>query len=258
MGVSLDDALRRLHLQDRIGELNGELAANEPEAFAGLWIQNSPDYRVIVLFTRNGEETIKRYIADGPLESLVEVRDAHVSLKVLEAAQPGVMALANRLGEEVHTGRNLADNIVELYVHNKAQFAAVLKRAGEVLPPSVRIVEARTEVREVADLYGGLRLDTSLPGICTSGFSVVKPSTGEKGIATAAHCTDPIRYSGTQLFFGGEYWQNGYDISWYKSSGFTVRNWIWTGSSNRSITSTKALPKNYFSVSRVGLCGAIT
>ena len=44
-GVDVEEAICRLSLQDEIGELGAELAANERDTFAGLRIQHQPDFR---------------------------------------------------------------------------------------------------------------------------------------------------------------------------------------------------------------------
>lgn len=150
-------------------------------------------------------------------------------------AQLRIIGLRNQLGMEMHTGLNLSDNLVEVYVRDQAKFTTGIKRAGETLPEHVKVVPVNLELRNVARIYGGLQLDTSAPGICTSGFSVRKPSTGEKGIITAGHCTDPISRTGIELTPGDEV-LGTYDIAWYKSSGFRVRNWMWDGSAKRAIT----------------------
>ena len=59
MGVDVEEAMRRLALQDPIGELNATLAARESDTFGGLWVEHQPEYKVVVLFTRNGEETLR-------------------------------------------------------------------------------------------------------------------------------------------------------------------------------------------------------
>ena len=51
-GVDLDEAIRRLQLQDPIGELDAELTENERDTFGGLLIQHAPEFRVVVRFTR--------------------------------------------------------------------------------------------------------------------------------------------------------------------------------------------------------------
>lgn len=40
--------------QDLVGNLGAVLAANEPETFAGLWIEHKPQFKGVVLFTRDG------------------------------------------------------------------------------------------------------------------------------------------------------------------------------------------------------------
>ena len=62
MGVDLPEAVRRLQAQATIGELGAELEANEQPTFGGLWIQHKPEYKVVVAFTRDGEETVRPYI----------------------------------------------------------------------------------------------------------------------------------------------------------------------------------------------------
>ncbi len=61
-GVDLDEALWRLAFQDEIGNLNYQLTTNEEEAFAGLWIQHSPTFKVIVKFIGDGQKIILPYI----------------------------------------------------------------------------------------------------------------------------------------------------------------------------------------------------
>ena len=61
-GVSVEEAKRRLLLQDTIGALNAMLVNNESETFGGLWIDNeSPEYKAIVAFTSDGEATVALY-----------------------------------------------------------------------------------------------------------------------------------------------------------------------------------------------------
>jgi hypothetical protein len=66
MGIPVDEALRRMQYQDDIGNLQVALTANEPETFAGLWIEHQPEYRIVVQFTRDGEQTIRPYSKDKP------------------------------------------------------------------------------------------------------------------------------------------------------------------------------------------------
>jgi hypothetical protein len=138
--VDLEEALRRLQLQDLIGELNAELAAQEGDTFAGLWIEHTPEFRVWVRFTRDGEDTIRPYIADGPLAGIVEVRGASASLAQLEAAQAALSSVLSDLEVDVSHGLNVAENRVELFVADRAQFKCLLREAGIQLPNHVELV----------------------------------------------------------------------------------------------------------------------
>jgi hypothetical protein len=139
-GVPLDEAIRRSKLQDPAGDLDAELAAKEPETFAGLWIQHSPQFRVIVQFTRDGEETIQPYIENGPLADIVEVRTAQVSLVELQTAQTAAVRTIHDLDIPVHSGINVSENCVELYVADPAQLDAALQEANIQLADYVKVV----------------------------------------------------------------------------------------------------------------------
>ena len=91
VGVDLDEAVRRLQAQHTIGELGAELEANEQPTFGGLWIQHTPEYKVIAAFTRDGEETVRRYVTGTSLVDMVEVREVEVTLVELRRAQREAM-----------------------------------------------------------------------------------------------------------------------------------------------------------------------
>lgn len=149
LGVSVDEALRRLKLQDPIEELGAALESQETDTFAGLWVQHEPDYRVIVMFTHNGEETLNRYIQDGPLSGqpdLFEVRMASITLTEIAEVQSETMRICEELGIETNSAEDLENNGVELYVTNKTQLDEALQKTGIRLPDRVRV----TEVNELS------------------------------------------------------------------------------------------------------------
>lgn len=232
-GLDLQEAIRRLDLQDPAGELEAALRRSESETFAGLWIQHAPDHRVVVRFTRNGQEKIQKYVAGGPLADIVEVHDAKVSLADLEAAQRAADITVVRLGVPANSQVNVFENRVELYVTDQGQLETALEKAGARLPDSVQVIVVPKLMTLATDIYGGLALPD-----CTSGFGVQNGS-GTKGITTAGHCSNAQSYSGTNLPFQAELDANEYDIQWHTAPGFTVWNLIWDGTYNRYIFSTK-------------------
>ncbi|MBI5840472.1 MAG: hypothetical protein HZB19_10245 [Chloroflexi bacterium] len=61
-GVSVEEALRRFHIQDIARALQADVSANEAETFAGLWVEHSPEFRIVVLFAGDINQKIKPYI----------------------------------------------------------------------------------------------------------------------------------------------------------------------------------------------------
>ena len=93
-GVSVEEAKRRLLLQDTIGELNAMLESNESETLGGLWIDNeSPEYKAIVAFTSNGEATVAPYAEELGLAGMLEVRTVDTSLEDLRTIQADATTL---------------------------------------------------------------------------------------------------------------------------------------------------------------------
>ncbi len=239
VGVGLDEAIRRLQLQDVVGDLEAELSEKEAQTFAGLWIEHTPTFRVVVRFTRQPGQTMGRYLVAYPaLADLVETRTARVSLADLQKAQDEALTSLRNAGIPLESGINVFDNRVELYVAeaNRLQFDAAMQGKTLRLADSVQVIAIKALGKTDADIYGGLPLSS-----CTSGFAV-KKSDGTKGITTAGHCGNSLSYNGTSLTFKGEKYETYYDIQWHTASGYTVKNKIrwWSDGSTRDITATKS------------------
>lgn len=232
MNIDLDTAIQRLALQELVGYLDAELAVNEKASYGGLWIQHSPQFRVIVQFTQGGEETIRPYIENEPFSDIVDVRLVEYSLEELKAAQISTQSKIRDLYIPTNSGINVFDNRVELYVIERSQFDASIQDMKIQLPDQVEIVTVSELGTSETDIFAGLALSS-----CTSGFSV-KNSNGVKGILTAAHCTDTISYLGIGLPFQGSAYGGPYDFQWHTAPGFDVRNLAYDGTNNRYIYST--------------------
>ena len=142
-GVSIDEALRRVPLQDIAGKLDAELTTNETETFAGLWLVHIPEFRVVVQFTRDGEETIKPYLKrHTELANIVEVRTANVSLADLRRAHADATYSVSALDIPVESGISVYNNSVELYVlkADRSRFDVALQRREIRLSDKVRVI----------------------------------------------------------------------------------------------------------------------
>lgn len=139
--ISVDEAVRRLKLQPALGKLDAQLAQEEPETYAGSWIQHQPEYGFVVNVTGNVEE-LSAYLQNAPFAELLEVRKVTWSLKQLEAAQRRAGDVAQALGLPFESGINIFENQAELYVADLKAFDAALKSNPEVkLPGGVVVIE---------------------------------------------------------------------------------------------------------------------
>jgi len=225
-------------LQDIAGGLSEDLTTKEADTLAGYWIEHTPKFKLVILFTRDAEDIIKPYLQKyKELSSIIEVGTAKYSLAELESIQEEVASSAESMGIPVDSAIDVYKNCVKVYVaeQDRTKLNRVLSEGKLVLPDCVEVETIDSLAEPVAYIYGGLSLST-----CTSGFAV-KNSSGTKGITTAAHCSNSQSYSGTSLPFQSQNHGTYYDIQWHTAPGFTVTNKIKTSSSNiMNITATKS------------------
>lgn len=229
-GVGIDEAVYRLSLQQPAGELNARLLAEHPATFAGLVIEHEPEFRVVALFTRGGEQALQGAGVDPRLAGVLRAERAAVPLRVLQTRLEAAYARVRGGGIEATGGLNLRQNRPEIYV-----LASRAAAARAALPPEsgAAVVVVEELPKEEVALYGGLPLST-----CTSGFTV-QNSSGTLGITTAGHCGNSQSYAGYALTFLSEYDSGSYDIQWHNRSGSTYENKIKAGTGFRSITGTR-------------------
>jgi hypothetical protein len=140
-GIELEEALARLDAQQALDEsgLQQALEENEAETFAGLWLQNEPEFRIVVAFTENGEQTIAPYLESFPYADLVEVRTHQYSLAELRAAQQETHSMMQELGVAANSGIQVQDNQVYLEIGNPDLLREELEAAGMELPEQVTV-----------------------------------------------------------------------------------------------------------------------
>lgn len=139
-GVSQEEALRRLRVQNEIGGLGAALQRDEAETFAGLWIQHEPEFRLITAFTQDGAQTIQPYLEGKSYAELVGVKMFPHSLRELESAQQQGIQIAEELGIPITSYITVQENRVTLVVGNPDLFLDEVRLAGRELPELVEIV----------------------------------------------------------------------------------------------------------------------
>jgi hypothetical protein len=139
-GISTDEALRRFEIQDAIRGLDTELSIREAETFAGLYIQHEPEFCIVALFTRDGEETMKPYIPDGMAE-YVEVRTVKVSYLELQNAQSEVLSVLRSLGVSSDSYIDIKENDVKFGVTDMVPIDKAISDGKLMIPGYVDIIE---------------------------------------------------------------------------------------------------------------------
>ncbi len=236
--VSVTEALRRLELQKVVGALNAELSSTQPGTFAGLWIQHSPEFRVVIQYTNNPETTIRPYLA-RELSSMVEMRQVKSSLSNLQSVQVEAVASFKNIGVHVDSSIDIPNNRVEIETPEVFQLDSVALNKQFKLPENVVIKPVKSLAKPTGDLYGGISLE-GVAGGSTAGFSVVDAN-GTRGITTCGHTDFVLFY----MKFGVPFWlpcqksrrETYYDVQWHSGGTFNVLNQIVSSSTDtREIT----------------------
>ncbi|MBN1641225.1 MAG: hypothetical protein JXA09_08315 [Anaerolineae bacterium] len=128
-------------LYDQIASLQASLAQRESDTFAGLWVQNEPEVRVFVAFTRDGQETVRPYVEGTPLAGTIVAQPADYTLVELLAAEAEVGRIVRELGFPFTWMVDVEGNRVKLLVTARAAFEAALKDANVELPDCVAVIE---------------------------------------------------------------------------------------------------------------------
>ncbi len=243
-GVGLDEAIRRLQLQETIGDFDSQLQSNEAGTFGGLWIEHGParsDFKVVVRFTSGGEQTIQKYgkyVASGPLSGIVEVRDAEATLTTLKANRDQAVGNLADLGISVESGINVIENQVEIYVVERDRLDTAITDRGIELPSKAELITVGSLSSKATDIYGGLMVRKGSKK-CTSGFSV-EDDDGNLGVTTAGHCVDDLTFNGTSLTYEDGQFNGSLDLQWH-TSDFDEVNKVYDGDSNpREMDSTRS------------------
>jgi hypothetical protein len=81
-----------------------------------------------------------KYVQDGPLLDLIEVRTVDATLRELKRAQQEAGSIVSGLGFRAASGINVFENRAEIYVGDRSRLEEALQESGQTLPAHVHIV----------------------------------------------------------------------------------------------------------------------
>jgi len=199
-GVSPDEALHRLRLQLASVGAADRLRVQYADRLAGLFIEHSPEWRLVVLLT--GEFPAQDLLlGSGDLRVPVQLRGggAATRTEVLRALDAHRQQLAESvpgirgMGADPRAGTLLVFQRASAALRPTAEVEAELTAIAGV-PVRLRLISATFENAAAA---GGGRVVGAAGGhnwICTTGFIVTAGN--NRGVTTAAHCPDGLSYRG--------------------------------------------------------------
>jgi hypothetical protein len=127
-------------IREAFAWLEYRLIENEPETFAGLYVEYTPRFHFVVLFTRDAEKTIKPYIPEG-MDNCIEVRIVTVSYLTLLSAQSTVATTLMSLGITSESAVYVIENNVEFYVTDLAPVEKAIHDGILSVPSYVEIIK---------------------------------------------------------------------------------------------------------------------
>ena len=209
-GVTPEEALRRLKAQQASVTATDAIASEFASRLAGISIQHSPDYRIIVLLT-GSEPVADRSAAGVPVSFRTGAKATHA--EAVEALKKHLIDVRTELPGMRGAGYDQRTGEIVLLVTSadagRYGVDAIRSRAEQVGGVPVRVV-INDLIEQNMAVFGGGLVHGYVGGTryrCTSGFVITDGS--RNGIATAAHCPDEITYqdeNGAEipLTFGGQ------------------------------------------------------
>ncbi|HEX3422424.1 MAG TPA: hypothetical protein VHS33_03355 [Sphingomicrobium sp.] len=195
--VTPQEALRRLKAQEESVAATNSIASEFAERLAGISIEHSPDYRIIVLLT-GSEPVAERSAAGVPIVFRTGARSTHA--EAVAAMRRHLIDFRRDLPGARGAGYDQRTGEVVLLITpaDAARFGidTIRARASELSGVPVRVVTNSLNETDMSitggGLVDGLNVLTNRKNRCTSGFVVTN---GEvHAITTAAHCPDQLTF----------------------------------------------------------------
>ena len=200
LGLTSDEALRQLRLQEASVEATDALGARFADRLAGIAIRHRPSFGIQVLLTGNMAPPSETIIVAGEAIQVDFVTGAPVTHTGLVQAMGaywgtirGSLLAPPGMGVDMRTGALVI--IVSPRDIAREGEDALRTRLATLTGVPVRLRVLDQPALDMGGVIGGARVVGTTPGdtrryLCTSGFVVTDGV--RSGLATAAHCPDEL------------------------------------------------------------------
>jgi streptogrisin C len=206
LGISEDEARRRMDIEDAAGELQGQLLDRWPDTLAGMWLSTEGPTTLTVAFTENADDNVSEIAEDFEYPDVLRAEAAAHSITALQAA----FSRAVDERGQAQRGQAPTDSPAALR-QTQGRFDVTLDERGnglilhaDPLPPGLAGAASRrygvpvtansnvstptcTRDNCTFSMRGGLRLSFSGTW-CSSAFTAYGAATGNRFIVSAGHC----------------------------------------------------------------------
>ena len=154
-GITIEEALQRLTQQATLGELVHILEVNEPDTYAGFWVEHTPVYKMVAAFTCDptiSRELISKYFPESTAAA-IEIRQYEFTYVELQEIRSQTVALLKSAGIEISGGGlYVTTNRIKIMVPDIDVFNEAIQTKRLELHRNVDIIEG-TIVLAVAEPY---------------------------------------------------------------------------------------------------------
>ncbi len=212
-GISVAEVQRRHDLRPYIQDMERRIKEGSRETFAGLYLKQEPEFRVVVMLVGDARAQLSNYTLD-PLFVPVS---APRTLEHLKGVREELTDQLSKSGINFIAEVNVEKSEIDLSVLDPIAVTKLIAPLRRVAP-FIRIHKT-TGFIETTSIVGGGRIRGPKlnPQMCTAGFNVVDEE-AELGVVTAGHCANPSTYTPTStgLVLQDQRDVGSLDVEWHK------------------------------------------
>jgi hypothetical protein len=207
-GLSQQEAQMRIDLQDQIIAMSEKLNTQNDPAYADIYIQHEPVYKIIVSFSDKKDRKAFLDQLDPKIRRYVQLKNASKSRGDVNRDLEAIAAALKDSGVVYTGGYDLPTAEFKITVETEADSQRVtgllpssLKNNVKVLIGAVPKTQAVPYGVKAGDtVSGGTKIYTeanNTSGWCTLGYAVnyTSGTTAKRGILTSAHCPSPMYFA---------------------------------------------------------------
>ncbi|HET9639566.1 MAG TPA: S1 family peptidase [Allosphingosinicella sp.] len=231
-GISVADAAERIRLQDEISALVAQVFKDDDPSFAGIWVQQTPVFKIVIGFTDPDDRKLLKYQIDPKIRRYVQLKKMPRPRKAVLAEQDDVNKRIQAAGIKKFTSWIEEETgTLAVRVETAAEADKVRTALAGISPaPRVEVGPIPTPTAapvgvQLGDyIYGGFnywqtnQIDPVNPDPykgCSFAFPATLGTT--KGILTAGHCEPGP---------DGKYWYS-VEGHWVQLPSPTIARWAY-------------------------------